>query len=73
MDVTAGSHTIWAEAGTVPGETDTADNRLRSEGMVEVEVPAAAFRTELVIGIVVVVVLIGVAAYVIMRVRRKKP
>jgi len=72
-EIKDGTYFIWAEASTVLGETDTADNRLRSEGMVEVEVSAGVFRIELIIGIVVVVIVIGVAAYAIMRVRRKKP
>ena len=42
-DISAITTAIWAEAGTVPGETDTNDNTLRSDEMIEVlPLPARA-------------------------------
>ncbi len=69
-----GTYVIRARASTVPGETDTEDNQLRSTGAVTVEAPAAGgLPTELIIiGIVAAVIIIGlVAAFAIKR--RKKP
>ena len=68
-----GTHSIWAEAGTVPGETDTEDNRREGEDTVTVK----AFRgqrvpIELAIGIVVVIVLAGAVVLYAVR-RRRKP
>jgi len=68
-----GTYSIWAEAGTVPGETDTEDNRREGEDTVTVK----AFRgqrvpIELAIGIVVVIVLAGAVVLYAVR-RRRKP
>ena len=68
-----GTYFIRAEASTVPSETDTEDNRLSSTDTVTVEGPAlGGLPAELIIGIVVAVIVIGlVAAFAIKR--KKKP
>jgi len=69
-----GTHFIWVRASTVPGETDTEDNELRSTDAVTVEASAAGgLPTEvIIIGIVAAVIIIGlVAAFAVKR--KKKP
>lgn len=72
-DVIAGNHTIWAEAGTIQGETDTEDNRLESEDAVTVEAPPKGRMPIEIIAIVVVVAVIVVAVVAYAVKRRKKP
>jgi hypothetical protein len=68
-----GTHSIWAEAGTVLGETDTEDNRHESEDTVTVKaLRGQPVPIELAIGIVVVIVLAGAVVYYAVR-RRRKP
>ncbi|UCH71202.1 MAG: hypothetical protein JSV29_04345, partial [Candidatus Bathyarchaeota archaeon] len=69
-----GTYVIWARASTLPGETDTEDNDLRSTGAVAVEAPAAGgLPTELIIiGIVAAVIIIGLVTAFAIR-RKKKP
>jgi len=68
-----GTYFIRVEASTVPSETDTEDNQLRSTDRVTVEGPAlGGLPAELIIGIVAAVIVIGlVAAFAIKR--KKKP
>jgi hypothetical protein len=68
-----GTYSIWAEAGTVLGETDTEDNRREGEDTVTVKgLPRQRVPIELAIGIVVVVVLAGAVVLYAVR-RRRKP
>jgi len=68
-----GTYSIWAEASTVLGETDTEDNRRESEDTVTVKgLPRERVPIELAIGIVVVVVLAGAVVLYAVR-RRRKP
>jgi hypothetical protein len=68
-----GTYSIWAEAGTVLGETDTEDNRRESEDTVTVKgLPRQRVPIELAIGIVVVIVLAGAVVLYAVR-RRRKP
>jgi len=72
-DVSVANHAIWAEASTVPGETDTTDNTLKSEDTVTVEKapPKGRMPIETTIAIVVVaVIVVAVVAYAVKR--RKK-
>ncbi len=70
-----GTYSIWAEAGTVLGETDTEDNRRESEDTVTVKaLRGQRVPIELAIGIVVVVVLAGaVVLYAVTRRRKRTP
>jgi hypothetical protein len=69
-----GTYFILARASTVPSETDTEDNQLRSTDRVTVEAPAAGgLPAELVIiGIVAAVIIIGLVAAFAIR-GKKKP
>jgi hypothetical protein len=68
-----GTHFIWVRASTVPGETDTEDNDLRSTDAVTVEASAAGLPTEvIIIGIVAAVIIIGLVAVFAVK-RKKKP
>jgi hypothetical protein len=68
-----GTYSIWAEAGTVPGETDTEDNRREGEDTVTVKaLRGQRVPIELAIGIVVVVVLAGAVVLYAVRRRRKR-
>ena len=68
-----GTYSIWAEAGTVLGETDTEDNRREGEDTVTVKaLRGQRVPIELAIGIVVVVVLAGAVALYAVRRRRKR-
>jgi len=72
-DISAGTTSIWAEAGTVPGETDTEDNRREGEDTVTVkELQKQRVPIELAIGIVVVIVLAGAVVLYAFRRRRKR-
>jgi hypothetical protein len=68
-----GTYSIWAEAGTVLGETATEDNRHESEDTVTVEaLRGQRVPIELAIGIAVVIVLAGAVVLYAVR-RRGKP
>jgi len=68
-----GTHSIWAEAGTVPGETDTEDNRREGEDKVTVkELRGQRVPIELAVGILVVVVLASAVVLYAVRRRRKR-
>jgi hypothetical protein len=68
-----GTYSIWAEAGTVLGETDTEDNSHESEDTVTVEaLRGQRVPIELAIGIAVVIVLAGAVVLYAVR-RRRKP
>ena len=68
-----GTYSIWAEAGTVLGETDTEDNRGEGEDTVTVKaLRGQRVPIELAIGIVVVIVLAGAVVLYAVR-RRRKP
>ncbi len=70
--VKAGAHTITAVVTVLEGETDTADNTLKSAERVTVTGrPATPIPLELLIGTVIVIVVIAVVVYALRR--RKKP
>jgi len=68
-----GTYSIWAEAGTVLGETDTEDNRREGEDRVTVKaLRGQRVPIELAIGILVVVVLASAVVLYAVRRRRKR-
>ncbi len=72
-NVKAGNRTITALVSELLGETDTDDNALQSDQMVEVaELKEQPLPILLIIGVAVAIVVIIAAAYFVLK-RRKKP
>lgn len=65
-DLAVGSYTLTATASTVSGENETADNTY-SNVVVEIASPEFAWPIEVLIGVIVVVVVIGVGTFFYMK------